>query len=133
MSTTAVQRIEAFTVTVARNTAKASAATTSLTFTDGLVVWVEIVIPAGHIGQTGILLAYGGQQVIPETSGAFLTSNGETIHWELDEFPTGARWQAKAYNLDKVNAHSFYLRFGIRELSVPDTALVTVPPIPGLV
>lgn len=129
MSYVPVQRIEAFTVAVPRKTLRAAPATTALAFTDGVVVWVEIVIPTGHIGQTGIRLAYGGQQVIPDTVGAFITSNGETIHWDLDEYPTGGRWQAVAYNADTVNAHSFYLRFGIRELTVPDTAPLTVAPL----
>lgn len=129
MSMMPVQRVQAFSLTVPRKTAKASPVTANLTFPDGQVVWVEIVIPVGHIGQTGVALVYGGQQVLPEDSGTWITSNGETIHWDLDDFPTGSRWQAQGYNLDTVNAHSFYFRFGIRELVAPDTQPVTVSPV----
>lgn len=129
MSYVPVQRIEVFTVAVPKKTLKATPATTALPFTDGVVVWLEVVIPTGHIGQTGIRLAYGGQQVIPDTAGAFITSNGETIHWDLDQYPTGGQWQAQAYNTDTVNAHNFYLRFGIRELSRPDNTILTVAPL----
>lgn len=129
MSSVPAQRVEAFTVATPKGTAKASFRTTSLTFTEGQVIWVEIVIPTGHIGQTGIALAYGGQQVIPEATGTYIVSNGETVHWDLEAYPTGDRWQARTYNLDPVNAHSHYLRFGIRELVAPDNTPVTVAPL----
>lgn len=130
MSMMPVQRVQAFSLSVPKSTTKAAPATAALTFPDGQVVWVEIVIPTGHIGQTGVALSYGGQQVIPEDAGTWITSNGETIHWDLDDFPTGSQWQAKAFNLDRVNAHGFYFRFGIRELVAPDTQPVTVSPVP---
>lgn len=129
MSAVPAQRVEAFSVSTPRNTTKAAFRTTALAFTDGVVVWVEIVIPTGHIGQTGIALAYGGQQVIPEATGAYIVSNGETVHWGLEDFPTGGQWQARTYNLDPTNGHSHYLRFGIREFVAPDNAPVTVPPL----
>lgn len=129
MSAMPAQRVEAFTVSTPRNTAKATPKVTALAFTEGVVIWVEIVIPTGHIGQTGIALAYGGQQVIPEGVGAFVVSNGETIHWDLADYPTGAQWQARTYNLDPTNGHSHYLRFGIREFVAPDNAPVTVTPL----
>lgn len=129
MSAMPAQRVEAFTVSTPKSTTKAAPRTTALTFTPGVVVWVEVVIPTGHIGQTGIALAYGGQQVIPEGTGVYIVSNGETLHWSLDDMPTGNRWQAVTYNLDPTNGHNHYLRFGIREFVAPDNAPVTVPPL----
>lgn len=113
-----VTRIETFSLTVPKNTPKASPARVSLPMNDAEVRRIQVIIPAGHIGQTGVRIDYGGQQVIPFTSGAWVVSDGEVIDWpDLTNFPTGGQWQAVGYNLDKLTAHAFYFRFSLDDLA----------------
>lgn len=123
------QRIEAFGVSVPRSTTKAAPQTTALTFPEGVVEVVEVIIPTGHIGQTGFRLRYASQQVIPDTAGAWIVSSGEVIRWPLDGFPTGAQWACQAYNLDPAHAHAFYFRFLVNELVAPNEPGGLVVPV----
>lgn len=120
------ERIEHFTVTVAASTAQASPAAIALAFDPGTVENIEIVVPPGHNGLTGIALRVAGQQVIPHTAGAFIIANGEVIDWPLEGFLNTGDWSALAFNTD-VYAHSFYLRFLVNEVAAPGAD------VPGLV
>lgn len=121
-----INHVETFQLTVPKNTPKTAPTRLAMAFSEAEVVRVQVVIPAGHIGLTGFRLDYGGQQVIPFTAGAWVTSDGEVIDWPLERYPTGSQWQAVGYNLDKTTAHSFYFRFLLDDLVGPD-------PTPGLV
>lgn len=111
-------RIELFDVTVTAGTTISSPQTTDLSFVDGIVTDVEIVIPDGVVGLAGIRFAYGGQTIIPEKGDAFIVSNNEVVKWPLSSFPTGKQWQAVTYNDDAFD-HTFRVRILINELPSP--------------
>ncbi len=124
-----VNHVETFQVNVPKNTPKTAPVRQALAFSEAAVVRVQVVIPAGHIGLTGFRLDYGGQQIIPFTSGAWVVSDGEVIDWPLENYPTGSQWQAVAYNLDKSTAHAFYFRFLLDDLFASDLTPALVRPL----
>lgn len=109
-------RFELFDVTVPAGTAKASAVETDTVFNDGTVTSVEIVIPDGHSGLTGLAILQAHQQVIPWTAGAFIVGNAEVIRWETAGFIDNGAWSVLCYNTD-VFAHTFHIRYLVNENS----------------
>lgn len=116
------QRIETGTVTATAGTTVAAPSTVDLSFPPGDVDELEIVIPAGHAGLTGIAIGQGGQVVIPATAGEYIVGDNDVIRWPLDGFLDNGSWFAQVYNLD-VFDHQWFLRFLVTE-----TALVIPPP-----
>jgi len=113
------ERIEAFTVTVPVNTAQASPQVTNVSFNPGNVVGIQIIIPAGHAGLTGIALRSGKSQYVPRTSGSFVVSDDEVVKWDVEGAPGTGNWEAVAFNTDDSYSHSFFLRFLVNELRIP--------------
>ena len=109
------ERIETFQVPVASSTPEASPVDTALTMAPGRIEAIEVFIPAGHAGLTGLALVHSGQQVIPFAAGSWIVGDGETIKWTVARFPTGDAWQARTFNTDTV-PHTFYLRVLLNEL-----------------
>ena len=127
-------RVEAFAITVPAGTAQASPQVTSTTFDDGSVVRIELDVPDGHFGLTGIQILAAGAQYIPKTNGTYLIADGHDFAWDvIVTIDTGA-WSVQAYNTD-VYDHTFYLRFSVLDFAF-QTATVgspTLQPTPVLV
>jgi hypothetical protein len=127
-------RIEAFAVTVTAGTAKTSAATTDVSFLDGIVQRIELDVPDGHFGLTGIQILSAHAQAIPYTFGDYIVADGHDFGWDLvGQIDTGS-WQVKCFNTD-VYDHTFYLRFSVLDFAyAPSTApLPALAPTPVLV
>lgn len=120
-------RVEMRQVTVAANTTQAAAVETDLSFPAGWVQELEIVIPDGHAGLTGIAIAQAHQVTIPAAGLVWIVSNDEVIRWELKDTLGSGQWSAFTYNLDTVNPHSFYIRFLIREAAGSQPATPSTP------
>lgn len=118
-------RVEVGTVTAAAGTLVSAPATVDLSFPPGTVSEVEIVIPAGHAGLTGIALGQGGQVVIPATAGAYIIGDSDVIRWPLDGFLDNGSWFAQAYNTD-VFDHQWFVRFLVTE-TAPVIAAPSLP------
>lgn len=69
---------------------------------------VEVVIPAGHAGLTGIALAIGDSRVIP-AEGDFITGNDEVISWPVEGSLYQGRLEVHTYN-DDVFDHTHHVR-----------------------
>jgi len=81
----------------------------SLDFDPGVVVSIEVQIPGGHSGKTGIQIWYGDAQVLPVQADKWFVGNKTRQRIELtDPFPGGLGWRAEAYNNGKRN-HTFYV------------------------
>lgn len=104
------QQVFAFVVTVPAGTATASPITQDISFDQATVTTVEIIIPDGHAGFTGIALAQAQQQIIPQNVGGWIISNDEKLVLDIQDYLDNGNWQALAYNLD-VYDHNFYVRF----------------------
>jgi hypothetical protein len=109
-------RIEAFQVAVAAGVAAAAPTSTDISFHPGDVVGIEIIVPPGHLGLTGIQLANAHTPIVPYTAGAFIIANDEKIEWALQSGANAGNWQAITYNTD-VFPHDFYVRFLVLELA----------------
>lgn len=123
-------RIPAFRVTVPAGTAVAAPVTVDVSFPQATVTEIEIVIPDGHAGFTGLALAQAQQQVIPDNDGNWIISNDEKIRWPVANTLDNGNWQAVMYNTD-VYDHSFYVRFLLDNPTAPaaTTAFATGTPL----
>lgn len=108
-------RVIARQVTVAAGVPASAPVATDISFDPGIVQRVEIDIPDGHSGLTGLALQQAHQQVIPFDVGTWIVGNDDALRWELEDFIDNGNWQALAYNTD-VFDHTFYLRFLVVEV-----------------
>lgn len=113
------QRIELFTVTAQPGTTQAAAQETELPFAQGVVRGVQIVIPAGHAGLTGLAIAQAHQVIIPASGTTWIIGDNESIRWPLENYLDADTWSAFSYNTDAVYPHSWYLRFLVDEIEAP--------------
>jgi hypothetical protein len=120
--------IKPFVITVAPGTLSTAPAQTNLVFDPAIVVGIELIIPPGHNGLTGIALAQGHQPVLPDGKGDFIIGSGEKIEWPLDNFLDTGNWSAFAYNTAKV-VHTFYVRFLVQTIRSGEASqpVVSVP------
>jgi len=96
-------------VTVPLGTAQASPQTTSWSLGPVIVEQLEVMIPRGHSGLTGIHVDYQGVALMPfATPPTFLIASDETITVPVG-LEIGAPLSVVTYNLDTFD-HAFYLR-----------------------
>lgn len=108
------ERIEWFDVTVPARTAKTAPVETALQFNSGVVERLELTIPDGHAGLTGIRFNSAHQQIIPLTSGLYVVGNGVEKSWDLHGYPDNGNWSVTCFNTD-IYAHSFHIAFLVNE------------------
>ena len=105
-----------------------------LLFNEGIVTRIDVRIPSGHAGRTGLTVFYAGFQIIPFKQGTFLHGNKGTYRFDLEDFPTGSGWVAQVFNSD-VHPHTFRCTVFLDELTAlleePLPQLVLVPPAGG--
>lgn len=107
-------RIEPFEVTTPKGTAQSSYQTTRLSFQDGRVERVEILVPPGPSGLVGFKLAHSGQSVIPISADTWNVADGVKFDWPLNNFPEGDMWELWTYNTDVYN-HTIYIWFHVMD------------------
>ena len=102
-------------LTVPAQTPRSSPVKTVCHVTRGLVYKLEIRIPPGHAGLTGIWITHGGFQVWPSTLGEYFVGDDDLISYEdvylLESAPYC--FNIYAFNNDDTFPHSFYVRFGV--------------------
>lgn len=114
-------------VTTPAGTAQASPQTTS--FNPGLVTLAElqIVIPDGHAGQTGIAVVYDNLPIIPwGLPIGYVIGNNEEPAFPLD-MTIGHALQVWTYNTGAFD-HKHYLRYKVRDSSLDLPG--QLPPLP---
>lgn len=94
---------------VPAGTAVAAALSFPFPLETGHLHGMQVQIPAGHNGLTGVRILYLGQQVIPWSNYAWLVGSGDnfTFAWDAEVMATGLTVQA--YNTD-LTAHQLFLR-----------------------
>lgn len=109
MSRVLNRQFRTFKDTVPAGTAIAAPQTTAWNLGNVDVETLEVMIPRGHAGLTGVHVDYQGVALLPFSSPpTFLVANDETITVPID-LEIGAPLSLVAYNLD-VFAHAFYWR-----------------------
>lgn len=113
-------------VTVAAGTAQAAPATTAWSLGNVVVETLEVMIPRGHAGLTGVHVDYQGVALLPWGQPAtFLIANDETISVPVD-LEIGAALSVVAYNLDSFD-HTFYWRAIVNVFLDGDQAAAATP------
>jgi len=105
-------RIESFRVVVPAGTLPTAPLETDVSFEPGEVQYVDVVIPSGHAGLTGIALGRNGAQVWPSRVRGFITADAATFRYNLERAGNSGRWSTFTYNVSAF-AHSFYLYFAV--------------------
>ena len=124
-------RVESFIVSVPAGTAQATPQTTDVSFPDGLVKRVELDVPPGHTGHTGIRILAATGRFIPYTSGAYLVADDHDFGWDVIGVIDTGSFQVQAYNTD-VYDHAFYLRFSVLDFAYAEATSALAPaPIPA--
>lgn len=83
---------------------------------DAFLVDVEIVIPSGHVGLTGIRVLQSGQQILPWANLSWISGDNYSRVFQVNSEIGADSLSVQAYNED-FNNHVFYLRFHLRDLS----------------
>jgi hypothetical protein len=109
-------RVQLFQVTCAANTPQSAATETLCYFNPGNVIHIEVLVPAGHAGLTGLALAQSHQIVIPYSGATWLISDAETIGFDWTDTLQNGAWSMFTYNTDTLLSHSWFLRFFVNEL-----------------
>ncbi len=106
-----------FTATVAAGTPIAAPTTFTPGLEPGVLEAIELQIPPGHSGLTGIRFTQSRQQIVPYSNTiAWIIGDNLDLSFPVDmEVDTGL--QVVAYNTGNFS-HSFFLRFRIRQLPV---------------
>src|SRR3979490_739545 len=95
--------------------------TTNFVLEDQILTRLEVNIPTGHNGNTGIRILRSQQQVIPWANSQFLIANGETISIDYGEELTESKLVVITYNTD-IFDHTFYLRATMTDRPVKASA-----------
>lgn len=128
MSRTLHRQLRTANIAVAAGNGSAALTTTSWDLGAVIVEHLEVMIPRGHAGLTGVRIAYQGVTLLPwGEPPVYIVANDETIGVPVD-LEIGAPLSVVAYNLD-VFAHTFYWRAVVNvyltgdEQQVPPTLL----------
>lgn len=97
----------------------------SIAFRKGIVTELQIVVPAGHAGLTGIRFTLASTTLLPITKGSWIITDDEIIRWPLAGFLESGAWGVEYYNED-IHAHDWFIRLLINEARVA-TPIVTLP------
>lgn len=122
------QRIERFEVTTPAGTTKAAPLTTNLSFPDGVVERLELLVPPGPRGFAGFKIRHSSQVIIPRSGSSWIIADNYTFDWQLEGYPTGDKWSILTHNTD-VFDHTFYLTFHVNETVKDIVARATPQPI----
>jgi hypothetical protein len=123
-------RIEQFEITTTAGVLSTAPTVTPLTMREGQVDRIDLVIPAGHAGLTGIALFHSGNQVIPYKAGAFFRGDDQVRSWPVARYPIGAAWTVRTFNTD-VYDHTHMITLLITD--VPDAGPLPLAPAPVVV
>lgn len=119
-------RVEQFEITTPTGTLQTAPQITSLAFQEGTIQRLELTIPGGHAGLTGIAFFHATVQVIPYRAGTFIRGDGQEMGWDLVRYPAGGLWVVRTFNTD-VYDHTHHLRLLLDDIPTPAPPLVVTP------
>lgn len=92
------REVRHYEVSVPAGTAKTSPLLADISFPVMRLLQVDWHLPPGCATVVGLALAMGGVQVQPLPAGTYVTGEGRSGTWHLDDAPDSGAWQLKAYN-----------------------------------
>jgi len=110
-------------------TAIASPKVTNVTLPPAHIYTVQVRIPPGHAGFTGIAMIVAGAVVIPWTQTLdYIVGNDDDLYFDIG-MDTGGAFVLQTYNTDVLD-HTHYVRIAYQPLPVaPQPTTVAVLPI----
>lgn len=111
-------RLYELNVTVPAGTLAATPQLTQWPLENNTLDQVEIVIPSGHVGLTGVRVLQASQQIVPWGNSGFISSNDEKLIIPLSTEIGASAISVQTYNTD-VYPHTFYLRATVRDIPIP--------------
>lgn len=85
---------------------------------DNTIVSIEIEIPPGHNGQTGIRLLKGDVQILPFGMGTWIIANDTDKVFPVGDYVPTGDLVIQTYNTG-IYSHSFYLRMTVEDYIQP--------------
>lgn len=88
---------------------------TSIPLENGYLVEVEVTIPPGHNGLTGVRIEQSRQQILPWGNNSFISGDNYNRVYPINTEIGVNAIRARTYNLD-IFVHTIYLRLHVRSL-----------------
>lgn len=124
-------RVYTTALTVPAKTPIATPFVQAVTLDDLWLDKVEIIIPPGHVGLTGVAIQSNGVNVAPYVPGTWITGDNDRVSYAHNGEIQAARFSCAGYNLDRF-PHVFRFRWYLAPLR-PDTPVVIESPQAGSV
>lgn len=102
-------------VTVAANTAAAAATATNVDLGLVIVDHIEVLIPPGHAGLTGLRVTYDGATILPWTQDTRWLIGDDLERVFAVGLPVSHPLVVRAFNTDDTFPHTFYLDVAFRD------------------
>ena len=122
------ERIEGPRALLAGGFAANTLQTKPLSFTEGIVTQIDVIVPPGPSGLVGFYIAHSGTQVIPYEVGQFIIVDDVHMLWPIGGLPTGEKWTLVGYNND-IYPHTIQTIFHIDEFGAATVDTTTAVPI----
>lgn len=110
-----MDRIYPVTFTVALGTVQAAPSTQTVPLEDAFLVAIELLIPPGPAGFTGLRVRSSRQQILPWGSTDWIIADNYRNTFPVNEEIGRSSISVQGYNED-VYPHTFYMRFQIRTI-----------------
>lgn len=129
-----MDRIYQVIVTVSPFTPQSAPLINTIVLEDAFLVSVEVVIPGGHAGLTGIRIRQSRQQILPWGSSGFLTADNYSRVFPVNTEIGSRSISYAAYN-DDTYVHSFHLRFHLQDIdrNQQEAPFASAAPLAGLI
>jgi len=85
---------------------------------DNIIADIELEIPPGHNGLTGIRVVKSGVQLLPWSSGTFIIANDYTRVFPIGVYMPTTDLTLQGYNTGQY-PHTFYLRMTVEDYNPP--------------
>lgn len=116
------------TVTVAANVLSTAPTSTNPNLGSCIVESVNVFIPPGHAGLTGLAVQLAGVHVVPYGDNtAWVIGDDASLDFELG-VEVGADLRILTYNVDLAFSHAFYLRWKIRSVAPTSSDIANAAP-----
>lgn len=92
----------------------------------GIIEYIEVEIPAGHVGLTGLYITYNTIQIVPFNKDGFIYGNNHVFHIPLDYKVNNPPYELEiiAWNDDDTYPHAFGVGVMMKDKAVEAQALV---------
>lgn len=104
--------VRVFDVTIPAGTPIATPLVTPTVFAPNKVLSILWRFPSGCNGQVGIAIGARTVPVLPDIPGKYLVHNGDTVGYDVEDFPTTGDWSVIGYNLGAF-PHTVHVEFKV--------------------